>query len=178
MRAFIALDIPQALREDVVALARQLKTAVKGRFVPRENYHLTIAFLGDASERDLAEAITVLDEAASRFDPVELSPDGLGKFGRANDATLWLGFAQDPKLMELAAFVRAELDDASVSFDAKPFLPHLTIARRAALDHGTLPALPFPAPAHANELTLFKSTLTSDGAIYEPVYTVQLCADV
>ncbi len=174
MRAFIALDIPQALREDVVALARQLKTSVRGRFVPRENYHVTIAFLGDVIERELAEAMTVLDEAASRFDPVELSPDGLGKFGRANDATLWLGFTQDPKLMELAAFVREGLDDAGVNYDSKPFVPHLTIARRAALDSGTLPALPFPAPAHADELTLFKSTLTGDGAIYEPVYTVRL----
>lgn len=178
MRAFIALDIPQVLREDVVALARQLKTSVRGRFVPRENYHVTIAFLGDVIERELADAMLALDEAAGRFAPVELAPDGLGKFGRANDATLWLGFTQDPALMELAAFVRTELDDASVSFDAKPFLPHLTIARRAALDSGTLPALPFPAPAHADELTLFKSTLTGDGAIYEPVYTVQLCADV
>ena len=40
--------------------------------------------------------------------------------------------------MNLAAFVRAGLDDAGVGFDAKPFLPHLTIARRAALDHGTV----------------------------------------
>ena len=37
-----------------------------------------------------------------------------------------------------------------------------------------LPALPFPAPTRADELTLFKSTLTSDGAIYEPIYTVRL----
>lgn len=174
MRAFIALDIPQALREDVAALARQLKTSVRGRFVSRENYHVTIAFLGDVIERDLAEAMTVLDEAASRFDPVELAPDGLGKFGRANDATLWLGFTQDPALMELAPFVREGLDDAGVNYDSKHFLPHLTLARRAALDSGTLPMLPFPAPAHADELTLFKSTLTGDGAIYEPVYTVRL----
>ena len=174
MRSFIALELPALLQEDVVALARQLKTSVRGRFVPRENYHVTIAFLGDVIERELADAMLALDEAASRFAPVELAPDGLGKFGRANDATLWLGFAQDPKLMELAAFVRAGLDDASVSFDAKPFLPHLTIARRAALDHGMLPALPFPAPAHTGELSLFKSTLTGDGAIYEPVYTVRL----
>lgn len=174
MRAFIALDIPQALREDVAALARQLKTSVRGRFVPRENYHVTIAFLGDVIERELADAMLALDEAASRFVPVELAPDGLGKFGRANDATLWLGFTQDPTLMELAAFVREGLDDAGVNYDSKPFVPHLTIARRAALDSGTLPALPFPAPAHADELTLFKSTLTGDGAIYEPVYTVRL----
>lgn len=174
MRAFIALDIPQALREDVAALARQLKTSVRGRFVPRENYHVTITFLGDVIERELADAMLALDEAASRFAPVELAPDGLGKFGRANDATLWLGFTQDPKLMELAAFVREGFDDAGVNYDSKPFVPHLTIARRAALDSGTLPALPFPAPAHADELTLFKSTLTGDGAIYEPVYTVRL----
>lgn len=135
---------------------------------------MTLAFLGDVTERELADAMLVLDEAASRFDPVELAPDGLGKFGRANDATLWLGFMQDPALMELAAFVRAGLDDAGVSFDAKSFLPHLTIARRAALDHGMLPALPFPAPGQTDELTLFKSTLTGDGAIYEPIYTVRL----
>ena len=135
---------------------------------------MTIAFLGDVIERELADAMLALDEAASRFAPVELAPDGLGKFGRANDATLWLGFTQNPKLMELAAFVREGLDDAGVNYDSKPFVPHLTIARRAALDSGTLPALPFPAPAHADELTLFKSTLTGDGAIYEPVYTVRL----
>ena len=174
MRAFIALDIPQALREDVAALTRQLKATVKGRFVPRENYHVTVAFLGDTSERELADAMGVLDDTASRFDPVELVPDGLGKFGRANDATLWLGFTQNPKLMELAAFVREGLDDAGVNYDSKPFVPHLTIARRAALDSGTLPALPFPTPERASELTLFKSTLARDGAIYEPVYTVRL----
>lgn len=82
MRAFIALDIPPVLREDVAALARQLKTSVRGRFVPRENYHVTLAFLGDATERELADTMGVLDEAASRFDPVDLAPDGLGKFGR------------------------------------------------------------------------------------------------
>lgn len=178
MRSFIALEIPPVLEEDVAALARQLKASIKGKFTPRENYHLTIAFLGDATERELADAMRVLDETASRFDPVELSPDGLGKFGRARDATLWLGFAQDPMLMELAAFVREGLDDAGVNYDAKPFVPHLTIARRAALDSGVLPVLSFPTPERASELTLFKSTLARDGAIYDPLYTVQLEADV
>lgn len=100
MRAFIALDIPPALWEDVAALARQLKASVRGRFVPRENYHVTLAFLGDVTERELADAMLVLDEAASRFDPVELAPDGLGKFGRANECDPVARFHADPALME------------------------------------------------------------------------------
>ena len=114
MRSFIALEPPVSLREDIAALARQLKASVRGRFTPRENFHVTLAFLGDVTERELADAMGVLDEAASRFDPVKLEPDRLGKFGRANDATLWLGFMQDPALIELAAFVRVGLDDAGV----------------------------------------------------------------
>lgn len=89
----------------------------------------------------------VLDEAASHFDPVELAPDGLGKFGRAHDATLWLGFMQDPALMELAAFVRAGLDDAGVGFDAKPFLPHLTISPSHDVPRSTMACCrPYPSP--------------------------------
>lgn len=174
MRAFMALEIPSDLADDVAALARQLKASVKGKLVPRENYHLTLAFLGDVTERQLADGMHVLDEAAACFDAVELRPNGLGKFGRAHDATLWLGFEQDPALMELAAFVREGLAGAGIDFDTKPFVPHLTITRRASLDAGALPALPFPLPTHASELTLFKSTLTRDGAIYDAIYEVEL----
>ncbi|MEI3376333.1 MAG: RNA 2',3'-cyclic phosphodiesterase [Coriobacteriales bacterium] len=174
MRAFIALEIPPELEDEIAALARELKASVKGRLVPRENYHLTLAFLGDAGERQLADAMRVLDEATARFGAIELKPNGLGKFGRAHDATLWLGFEEDPALMELATFVRDGLETCGVDFDAKPFVPHLTIARRAALDAGALPALPFPLPAHTSELALFKSTLTRDGAVYDVVYEVEL----
>lgn len=174
MRSFIALDIPSVLEEDVAAMARQLKASIKGRLTPRENYHLTIAFLGDADERQLADAMHVLDEVALRFGAVELVADGLGKFGRAHDATLWLGFREDPALMELATFVRTGLEACGVDYDAKPFVPHLTIARRAVLDRGMLPDLPFPAPARADELVLFKSTLARDGATYDALYEVEL----
>lgn len=174
MRAFIALNIPIALEEDAVAIARQLKASVKGKYVPRENYHVTIAFLGDASERDIVEAMAVLDDVASRFSDVELLADGLGKFGRDRDATLWLGFEQNPELMELAGAVREGLEASHVDFDGKSFLPHLTLARRAVLPNGMLPSLIFPAPVRAGELTLFKSTLTRDGAVYDPIHTVRL----
>ena len=176
MRAFIALELPDRFADDVAAMARPLSAAVEGRFVPRESYHLTLAFLGDIDEAEATRAMDALDEAAAHGSPVPLRPDGLGKFGRATDATLWRGLAPDPALTGLAERLREELAAQGLGFDPKPFRPHLTLARRARLPKGPLPPLAFPEPAEAATATLFKSTLLRDGAQYKPLYAVDLAA--
>ena len=78
------------------------------------------------------------------------------------------------QLMDLASRVRTELESRGIAFDAKPFLPHITLARRAHIPAGALPDLPFPLPAEATDVTLFKSILDQSGATYKPLYTVEL----
>lgn len=174
MRAFIALELPRGFADETAGMARQLSSVVKGRFSPRENYHLTLAFLGEIGEAQARGAIAALDTACEGILPVELRPEGLGHFGRPSDATLWLGVAPSQELIELCVRVRAELAAAGLSFDDKPFRPHITLARRARLPRGPLPELVFPLPARAACVTLFKSTLTQDGPIYKELYAVEL----
>lgn len=174
MRTFIAIDLPREFAGDVAATARQLSTVVDGRFSPRENYHLTLAFLGEIGEAQARDAIGALDTACEGLPSVTLRPDGLGHFGRPHDATLWLGLAATDELRELHERVRAELAARGVAFDKKAFLPHITLARRARIPKGALPPLLFPAPARAEQVTLFKSTLTQDGPLYKPLYTATL----
>ena len=50
MRTFIALDLPPGFADDAAALARRLSASMEGRFLPRDTYHLTLAFLGDVDE--------------------------------------------------------------------------------------------------------------------------------
>lgn len=176
MRTFIALEMPPAFADDVAALARQLASNVEGRFLPRASYHLTLAFLGEGGEREAAAAADALEAACAVTPPIRLHSDGLGKFGRASDATLWLSIAPDPALIQLADRLREELAARDLPFDAKPFKPHLTLARRARLPKGDLPPLPFPADAEAKAATLFKSTLERAGAVYKPLHTVSLSA--
>lgn len=52
MRTFIALDIPEEFADDVAALARVLSASVEGRFLARDTYHLTLAFLGDIDDAE------------------------------------------------------------------------------------------------------------------------------
>lgn len=174
MRAFVALELPQAFASDIAALSRQLKHAVEGRFLAAETYHLTLAFLGEATEAGIASAIEAIEAACTNAAAIPLRSDGLGKFGRASDATLWLGIAATPDLMRLAETVREELGARGVAYDGKPFKPHITLARRVRIPRTDLPPLAFPLNDEASAVTLFKSSLARDGATYKPLYTARL----
>lgn len=174
MRAFIALKLPPRFADEVFALSRRLALAVKGRFMPRENHHLTLAFLGDVYEAEARDAVVALDRACAGLGPVRLRADGLGRFGRPSDATLWLGVVLAPELRDLVERLRGELDACGLDYDRKPFRPHITLARRARLPKGDLPTLEFPNDDVACEVVLFKSVLDSEGATYKELYGVNL----
>lgn len=174
MRAFIALELPEAFADEVDALVRRLEAACAGRFVPAENRHLTLAFLGEVGEADARLAMSALDAACAGVGPVPLAAAGLGTFGRGRDATLWLGIEKNDELQGLAARVRAELAARGLTYDEKDFLPHVTLARRARMPRGALGDLAFPLPDEARDVTLFRSILGPSGARYEPLYTVGL----
>ena len=174
MRTFIALELPEQFMDEVAGVARQLSASVSGRFMRRETYHVTLAFLGEIGEGEVRAALDAVDEACSGAPPVPLRATGLGRFGRPHDATLWLGLDSVLELTGLADGVRERLRAHGVAFDEKPFRPHITLARRAHIPKGVLPELSFPLPATATQVTVFKSILDSSGATYKPLYTVEL----
>lgn len=174
MRTFIALELPEAFEDEVADLARQLSGLVSGRFMKRETYHLTLAFLGEIGEAESREVIAALDEVAYTCDTVALRPTGLGTFGKPRDCALWLGLTQTDELMTLADELRTQLDKHGIAYDRKAFRPHITLARRAVLPKAPLEGLVFPAADTACRLTLFKSTLSQEGASYKPLYSVEL----
>ena len=173
MRTFVALELPERFAIETAALSRKLEAALEGRFLASSTHHLTLAFLGEVGEPEIA-ATDALEAACTDVPPLSLRSDGLGKFGRANDSTLWLGIAAAPELEQLAARLRDELRARDVPFDAKPFKAHLTLARRARIPHVGLPHLAFPQDDEAYDVTLYKSTLDRAGAVYKSLHTVRL----
>ena len=175
MRAFVALELPIEFEDSLAAIARQLGRCVPGRFMDRQTYHVTLAFLGEVDDAQALRAADAVQRACAEAAPVPLTSDGLGKFGKPADATLWLGLRPAPALLGLARRVREELDAAGVAYDEKPFKAHVTLARRARVSgKQALPALEFPAPAWAPRVTLFKSMLDSEGATYKALHSFEL----
>lgn len=173
MRTFIALELPGGFADQTALLARALRRDVQGRFMGPETYHVTLAFLGDVGEGEVAGAMAALDAVAG-LPAVPLSVGGLGSFGRKAERTLFLELLPAGEATGLAEAVRDELGARGIAFDGKKFVPHVTLARHAKLPQGALPELPFPADAVADRVTLFKSTLSQEGATYKPLYSVEL----
>lgn len=91
MRAFVALELPEAFAEELAGLSHALAATCEGRFVQEGSHHLTLAFLGEMGEAEARLAMDALDAACTCAGSVRLVAEGLGTFGRGRNVTLWLG---------------------------------------------------------------------------------------
>jgi len=127
-----------------------------------ETLHITLAFLGDTSadrlETLLAAAATLAPQAAS----LVLDETGYWRHNRI----IWAGASIVPQpIAALVADLRAALAEARFTFDSKPFVPHVTLLRKAA-PSGPLPALQ-PIEWRVTRFVLVRSTLDATGSRYE-----------
>ena len=172
MRLFIALTLPQAVRDDLDRLA----TALPGlRWAPSDNYHLTLRFLGEVKRLDAQDIDRAL--AALRMPQFELALAGIGGFGKGRQLrSLWAGVDSQSALNRLQAKVEQAVTRAGQPPQARRFKPHVTLAR---CTHGAPPRdklQPFLAeralyrsrPFSVKSFTLFSSVLSSSGSIYTP----------
>jgi len=179
IRAFFGLPVPDPLRNRLEPyLAACAATAPEFRWTPAANLHLTVRFIGNVEH-------SVVDGIAGRLDELglpgfDLELRELGTFKRGRLVrVVWLQLrAGAEQARELAAQVEAECVSAGLEPEARPFQPHLTLARARPRDGSTLPALPsIPtelAPWRVEELVLYRSHLGRAGAVYEPLRRIRL----
>lgn len=170
MRLFVALDLPIPLRQRLAMLAGGVPGA---RWVPSENYHLTLRFIGETQKHRAEE----IDEAlfALRARGFSLTLAGIGLFekgGRAN--SLWVGVERNPALDHLQNKIETALQRAGLEPERRRFAPHVTLARLDNVAEAKLAAYVqahnlFRAdPVPVEHFTLFSSRLGKEQAVYTP----------
>ncbi len=161
LRLFFALWPDDATRVALADWSRQIHRVTGGRPTSAETIHQTLAFLGDCEPTRLAESAA----AASRVHPrrFELLLDRTGIW--SHNRIAWAGTsAVPPELDALVADLRAALAEARFAFDRKPFVPHITLVRKAR-PGGVLPALePIRWPVAG--FVLVRSVLHPEGSDY------------
>lgn len=128
MRLFVAVTPPQDAIDELRSATAALRAGADGlRWSPPEQWHLTLAFLGEVDDRARLDLVARLGRVAARHEPCTLSLAGAGRFGQR---VLWTRVHGDvDRLRRLAASVRAAARRARIAVEDRPYRPHLTLAR-------------------------------------------------
>ena len=175
MRVFVAIGLPAYVQESLGSVVERLRPSAAGeKWVPAQNLHATIAFLGEVrDDRVLAIGDTV-GAAVAPLPAVDTRTDGAGAFPSARRArVLWAGLADDgDRLAVTAAAVTAALEPLGFGPEKRPWAAHVTLARfrvprdaSALIASAAVPQLRFTV----DEITLYRSRLARPSPVYEPV---------
>ena len=161
VRVFFALVPPPPLQRALAEVGRDVARRARGRPVPPDEIHLTLAFIGAWPVSRLSRLVEI--GAACIGDAMHVTLDTLGGFRRAGVA--WVGVGTPPTaLIELGCRLNAELSAAGVAVDARAFHPHLTLARKCRGPFPHEPAGPYEWDVDA--IALMRSDTHADGARY------------
>ena len=131
-RIFVAVALAPALREGIALIQPRLVAASAGlRWIPPENLHLTLKFLGAVTAPRLARVTEAVREAASRTRSFTITLAGVGAFpSPRRPRVVWVGVRDGAdRLAALAANLDTELGRRKFPRERRPFQSHLTVAR-------------------------------------------------
>lgn len=171
MRLFIAVNIPDTIKQKVMRVMDELPHDWRIKAVAPQNMHYTLRFLGEIPDTDVARIISAL--SGIKFQPFEIKVEGIGVFPNEKYVrVIWLGAKDAERLKRLAEDIENAIKHLGYRQD-RPFSPHLTIARvRGKIDVKKLLERHKDTLFGAfvvSEFCLVKSTLTPNGPVYENV---------
>ncbi|ACI18459.1 RNA 2',3'-cyclic phosphodiesterase [Dictyoglomus thermophilum] len=178
-RLFIAIELEDSIKDHILSFQKELKNSVLGdvKWVERENFHLTIKFLGETPENLIDDIKSILDETSYYFEPFYISLEGFGAFpSLKSPRVLWIGIEEGlDGLEKVFDFIEKRLVKKGFRKEDRPFSPHLTLGRVKDRDVRILKDLLFDKEVVlVSSITLFESKLTPEGPIYTPIYRVNL----
>lgn len=129
---FIAIPISNVVRHELANLTEAMKGTVPFKsWVHPEDYHITLAFLGNASEEKRKELSEGLLRKLQKHSGFELKLSQPGVFGQPKSPrVLWYGLAGSAELIDLQQITAQACIETGFELDQRPYHPHITLARR------------------------------------------------
>lgn len=167
VRLFVALAIPDSVADALTGLQNGLEGA---RWRPAENFHLTLAFIGEADRHRANDAIDALSSVEAPGFDLRLS--GLGAFGERKPRAVWAGAAPSSGLTHLQGKVETALRRRGFDLERRKFTPHVTLAyltgarRDDVARYCTVNGLFFAPAFQVDQFHLYSSRLGGEASHY------------
>lgn len=159
MRLFIAIQLSDPMKKALVNMMHELKKkGVEGNYVPAQNLHMTLAFIGEYDDP------ARIKEVISRVPVPEfrMSLSDMGNFGNI----LWAGVKGNQKLKAYVKDLRSALDAEGIPYDRDKFVPHITLIRKYTAKRSYKVSMP-KAEMMVKRASLMKSEQKNGKPVYK-----------
>ena len=188
MRLFVAISLPDPVKDEIEKAQRQLRDSIPGksvRWTKREQFHLTLKFLGNVRESQVSELISALRESCMRFSELQLRAERIGFFPDARfPRVLWAGVHDEKsQLTPLQSAIEESVKSFTEERPEKRFTGHVTLARLLRIQRREAEALAKTVSTMsqrlfgewvANKVELIRSELSSSGSRYTTLADIPL----
>lgn len=159
MRLFVAIPLSEEMKKALVGCMHDLKKqGVEGNYVPAQNLHVTLAFIGEYDDPERVKAVM----KTVPFQEFRMSLSEMGNFGNI----LWAGIKGNQKLKTYAKELRSALSANGIPCGQEKFVPHITLVRKAAAKKTCQVHLP-KADMTVKKVSLMKSVQKGGGVVYK-----------
>ncbi len=183
IRCFVAIEIPDRIQVILSEIQAEFHQRIKkASWTRSKNFHLTLKFLGNVEKSSIKEINSTLARITACHESFCINIGGIGTFPNLyRPRVLWVGLIQGAnETATLANSINRELEKLGFPNDNR-FHPHLTLARlkeSVNLKTYTESFKKFETIAgtsmNVNHLTLIKSELRPNGALYTPLHIYPL----
>jgi RNA 2',3'-cyclic 3'-phosphodiesterase len=188
LRVFIAIDLSPQLQQAIENQISPLRRAIGNdsvRWIPAQNLHLTLKFLGNIAASHVDFLKQLLSQTAESHAAFDLRIGGIGSFPNSKmPRVLWAGIHAPAELASLQKSIEAGATRLGYERDARPFSPHLTLGRvRQGMDPASLQKVRIAlegiqigniGSARIEHVHLYKSELHSSGSVYTKLFSAKL----
>lgn len=176
MRLFIALELPQKSKDLLAQSMTQLAPYVKdGNFVPKQNYHVTLHFLGEVEYSKVLYLQSLLDDL-KQMKATQLCHTQTVSW-RASQVVC-AKYKADENLAKVHHKLAQGLERVGFLVEERRFVPHVTLLRKPSFNLPCSEALKnapvYNMPFVADTVTLFCSERVDGAMVYTPLYSVKL----
>jgi 2'-5' RNA ligase len=172
MRLFIAIKIPDQIKERIGQFQESLKVSEGVKWVRQENLHLTLKFLGETPDKlvkPIVERVNSTVRGKGAFEISFSTFDGFPNLKRPR--ILWIGVEHGKeKVIDLMDRLNRKLSHLGFEMESRKPKPHLTIGRIRKERNTQIEFQDFEETSFLTKnIFLIRSELTSSGPIYTDV---------
>ncbi len=179
MRTFIAIEFEEEIKDYMEEIKNRVQGyCKKGSFTKKENFHLTLRFIGETNSEEMEQLKEAAAQTAFKCRPFELKFKNIGFFPRGNRSIIWTGIEESRELRRMYGILEKALEGQGFRRDRQGLSPHITLAREAEL-YVSQQALKDKVQVaektfQVTKISLMESTRIGANLVYRPIFVSNL----